>query len=82
MEDLFERVRNAPIRWVSVEDELPEQWYNHWAWSCSKLEDFRFKIKLSDGKEFWSYWVDGGWKITKMNPKFVVTHWVKPFRIA
>lgn len=79
--DLFERIRkNQPF--VSVEQELPDTWYTGYPQCNHPLDGYRFRVKLADGKLYWSYWVNGGWRVTRMNPKFIVTHWVKPIWIA
>lgn len=81
-DDLFRRIRNTAPQFIPVEQELPSDWHDGFPQCNHPLEEYRFRVQLSDGKLYWSYWINGGWRVTQLNPKFSVTHWVKPIWIG
>lgn len=80
MHGIFER---AAKEFIPVEEQLPDAWHKakHLA-QRSPLADWRFKVKLCSGAVYQSGFVDGQWTITMKNPKFAVTHWVRPIWIG
>lgn len=80
--DIFERIRTAPVRWIPVGDLLPDQWAKDFHYVINRVDGIKFKVLLSNGIQYYSYFQDGRWQITGRNPRLVVTHWVKPIFIA
>lgn len=69
------------IHWIAA-DINPTQWAKQTSWvprlrpGCD-LEG-RFKVKLEDGREIFTWWKDGQWSVERLKPHLKVTQWERP----
>lgn len=70
--------------WINVKDNLPNTllYLQNWPYSNYYYNDYKYKVKLTSGIEYYSYFKDGKWQITERNPKFIVEQWQPPKIIA
>lgn len=73
------------IVWISAATN-PTQWANQTSWvprlrSGCDLEG-RFKVKLEDGREIFTWWKDGQWSVERLKPNLKVAFWEQPVWIA
>lgn len=68
--------------WINVKDFLPNTLPYLNRWPYYPYDDYKFKVKITNGIEYYSYFKDGKWQITERNPKFIVEQWQPPKIIA
>jgi hypothetical protein len=47
------------------------------SWKAGKLES-RYRVKLKDGREIFSWWQDGQWSVERLKPHLKVASWKMP----
>jgi hypothetical protein len=73
------------IHWIAAETN-PTQWAKQEN-GVPRLRpgcdlEGRFKVKLADGREIFSWWQDGQWSVERLKPNLKVAFWERPVWIA
>jgi hypothetical protein len=66
------------ITWIDAK-ETPTQWAATQSFlrAGTKLEG-RYKVKLQDGREIYTWWQDDQWSCERLKPNLKVAYWVMP----
>ena len=66
--------------WIDITEYLPNTlpYLKSWPYTNYKLDEYKFKVRLTNGTTYHSYFTEGKWKITERNPKFIVKQWQPP----